>query len=246
VSAESEIRTPSIHQQIRRLLISARAYWVLATPVLAALVALLLMDLPGLRWRRWRTLVPVWLPALAGLGMYALVFVLPRYVAPFLAAVTLTVAAGTRSSGRHAGARAPVLGGLALVLAAFAFMVSVYTARLPGTSDAGAARRLLEAGPERGDAIAVVGSSLDLSPTLRAAGLQVAATVSRGETNRFQIADPAVQAAAFADMAGTGATWVILDRPPSRPGTGWRPVRGSHLWVRPLSPDAIDPRHGEP
>jgi hypothetical protein len=238
------LRLPNLKAQLWILLRNAENYWELASPLLATLFALLLIRPGPGPLSRWRKLAPVWLPALAGLGMYALVWVLGRYVAPFLTLAALAVVVGSDSAGRRG--RPAILYGLSIVLLLYALMATVSSLRDSGDSDAAVARALHEAGVAPGEQVAVVGVGSRVSPWLRAARVQVAARVRFPDAARFQ-RDPTLRPAALEEMAAAGARWVVLRSPGVELGPAWEPVPGSSLWIRPLGPPApgdgsIDPQ----
>jgi hypothetical protein len=130
-------------------------------------VGLLALILVSGQWRRPKTFFDDWLllvPALAGLGMYALVLVRMRYVAPFFVLMGLSIFSRIRlpasRDAEHVGMS---------ITCAMVFMIMILLAvsalaqimRETTDEQGKIARTLQEAGIQSGDRVAVIGGSFN-------------------------------------------------------------------------------------
>jgi hypothetical protein len=194
-------------------------------------------------------------PSLAALGMYVLVHVEGRYVAPFVTVLLLSLLSSLRLSGTRESER---LVACVTVIALTVFSVEVARAAAPAALDAArdlrrpasspyaeVARRLRSMGVEQGEKVAVVGDA-KRAYWARLARARVVAEITYNrsipgddyrDVNTFWKADPALKERVLSVLAGTGARAVVADHVPDWASTaGWQQVEGTEYFLHPLSP----------
>jgi hypothetical protein len=253
-------------QQLSALVRTGRTYLDLLLLRQGAAAAVVLLLLIGMgRERSWG--VPnlarlwfLWVPAAAGIGLYALVYVEGRYVAPFLILGWGAALASVRVTDdplyRRLLTGAAVLVALVMVLN-FAMpkekVVSRHL-RSPQPTNSGpwfevgasgtgaqlpAARALAELGLRRGDPVAFIGYSY-YAYWARLAGLRIIAEVPMTESHLFWEADEDARARITSTLFSAGPRAIVtLAQGQYRPPEGWRQLGGTAYYVL-LAPDGGD------
>jgi hypothetical protein len=236
-------------QQISALVRTGRTYTeLILLRQGAALAAVLLLFVAMGRRRRWGlpalgSLWILWAPALAGMAVYALVYVEGRYVAPFLILAWGALLAAVRLPTRPPGPRL-LTGGGGLVGLALALNLVMPNEKVlrpflaspqaagdggtwydPGPSGASAqlpaARALADLGLEPGDPVAFIGYSY-YAYWARLAGVRIVAEVPMPGARQFWDADESGRAEIVGTLFSTGARAVVVvaeGRHP--PPAGW-------------------------
>jgi hypothetical protein len=230
--------TVTLRGQVRALLTSAMAYFDLFVRVQGGFLALVLLVWLLRRRERasgWRlepeAALVLW--ALAAFGLYALVHVLPRYIAPFVLLFWAGILAGIRFPSappyaRFASVSMMVLAGAVWVnLVAFnldgvrrvtGFEPLSESASQPGQEEVAhhsanhpeIAAALADLGLGRGDKVGFIGYSYT-EYWARLARLSIVAEIQPQEAGDFWSAPPGRQAAVLAAFAGTGAAAVVAE-----------------------------------
>lgn len=216
------------------------------------LVAMVGMRVRQTSWALAR-LLPLLIPAVAMLAMYALVYVEERYVA---AAFVMLVAALAASCRLRAGS--PSLTRLTTAIAVLtvvpalrqlsrridvdlhdAYYVATGIARAPN-QQAELSAALLESGVTRGASIALIGSGAR-AYWARLAGYRIVAEIPDREVNTFWTAPAERQQAVLQVLAARShARFVITDEPRAGVETaGWIPVGVAGKLMRPLPPATL-------
>jgi hypothetical protein len=195
--------------------------------------------------------------SLAAFGMYSIVHILSRYIAPFVVLFWAGILAGMRFPADASGKRLASVGSILLTLFVWINLgalnldglrrVTGFTplseaASQPATEIAGhrvshplTAEELLRLGLQGGDAVGVIGYSYS-EYWARLARFRIIAEIHWHDTGRFWDATPEKQAGAIEAFAKAGAVAVIADpvsidqSPP-----GWRPVGDTGYLIYMLS-----------
>ncbi|MGQ9649600.1 MAG: hypothetical protein ACUVXJ_05795 [Phycisphaerae bacterium] len=200
---------------------------------------------------------PLLLPALAGLGIYALVHVEPRYAAPFvLLGWGVLLPAVRLPAGKLSGSLIRAACGVS----ALALLLTIAVEAGPAVNRTAAdlrtrtdtaphqqwqiARQLQEMGLRPGDKVAHIGQALkSWSYWARLAGVQIISELRPAES--FWLSDDATRARVIEAFRSTGARAVIAHRPPSdeRPwglpiefAPGFQPLGNTGHYVLFLAP----------
>jgi hypothetical protein len=240
----------SVEGQLRALLTNAIALFdlfVRAQGGFVAIVALLwlLGRRAGIGSVRVSGETALILWALAAFGMYSLVHVLPRYIAPFVVLAWAGILAGLRFPADDTGKRLASLGAVLLTLFVWVNLaasnleglgaVTGFRPLAEGASQPSAeiehraaaqteiADALLQIGIRRGDEIAFIGYSYT-EYWARLARLKIIAEIHSHDAGRFWNATADRQAGAIAAFARTGAAAVIAEPVAHEPPPGWQPV----------------------
>jgi hypothetical protein len=204
----------------------------------AGVLVLLASSGPG----RGRTLLawwPLWIPAIAGLGLFTLAGAEGRYVAPFLAlAIAAAVSSLRRPAWRTSAARALTASAVALLMLSFGKSIArgvLAPDRLEAT-----ARECIEVGDAltrlglaRGDRVALIraGGSVYFA---RVAGLQIVAEVRH---RPFWDADDADRERALKAIAATGARALVTSQLPNGASpNGWVQLGATRWHAYPFQP----------
>ena len=228
--------------QRKRLNASARFCfeWFAYGPQPGLLVAVVLLAVAGARRRpRPRELLRrayLVVPALAALGMYSLVNVEGRFIAPFVVVAWLGVLAGVRLPASPWGARlaagaTAALVSLALGLSTVASVRDVF-GKLDPESDARThvrvAAGLASIGVRADTPVAFAGSWLSAMRWGRLARVRLVAEVPWKDAETFWKADPVLHAQVVTTLCSTGAKLIVADKAPDDRGArGWSDVMGA-------------------
>jgi hypothetical protein len=245
--------------QVRLLEAIGFIWWdiFINTQIVLVMLALFLTRLMGRPRLLLKDVAHEWLffaPALAAFGMYSLVNLEPRYVAPFVVLfwVGLLRPLLMREPERPPRVSASAALALALVLLAPLFASALLkTARgVPASARAQSevALALYEMGLREGDGVAGIGDSFR-AYWARIAHLRIVAEIpspgplgeiSAGDTERFWSAGEEVRSQVMKKFAATGAKVVIADRLPLLfPRDGWRRIGQTDYYVYPLSEELV-------
>ena len=234
-------------RMLGRLVVHGLTYLDLLAPILVAFGVLwwTCRRSPGIAGnvRQYAVLI---LPATAALGMYALVYVQPRYIAPFI--VLLALGAFCSLPFPHARLTRTLLPGASIAVAtvlASPLLVGLLlnAAVLVSQRDSGGrpahlqwhvAEALRQNGLREGDAVAALGG--ELAPYwARIARVRVVAEMSLEDANRFWASDSSERARVVALLEATGARGVVTKGIPSwARRDSWRALGSSGYYVLPL------------
>jgi 4-amino-4-deoxy-L-arabinose transferase-like glycosyltransferase len=187
--------------------------------------------------RQW----PVWVPALAALGMYAIVLVQERYVAVFLIVLWTTLFSSLRFSSTS-NVRTIALG----AVLALSFTLGTPMLLAAGTDLYNSvlhrqrheqwimAQQLRELGMHPGDLVARVGG-LHRVEWARLLQVRVIAEVPRDEAENFWSADRQVQTMVIQSFRKAGASAIVAEQiPPAEifsPQPQWRKIGNGNFYV---------------
>jgi 4-amino-4-deoxy-L-arabinose transferase-like glycosyltransferase len=227
--------------------------WCLAGGVLILLF--LSPDLP----RRSRHIVrswPLFVPGAAGLAMYVLVLVQPRYIAPFVVLVSLGLFPGIFLSkpndpGKRNATAIVSFAAFSMVFTAlfvayhlagspFPQMVSQLTGSHPrkaGSTYVQAAKWLNRDSVQPGDTVALIGEGSGGMILARLAGLRIVAQIPpEVEDDFWQISDPRQKTEVYEALAKAGAKAVITEEtPPPGSSADWQRVGDTQYYVHILT-----------
>jgi hypothetical protein len=182
---------------------------------------------------------PVALPALSALGLYALVQVEYRYIAPFVLILWLAAFAGVwlRSYERSRTLVAIISISITATTLLSAVVFEVQNPVAWKSADPvywQAAMDLRQSGIRPGDKLAVIASGpmgANVPFIARLARLQVVAQVNRRD--RFFASLPSTQARVTEAIARTGAKAILTfaEPPPAQSGTRWKPLELTNYYV---------------
>lgn len=209
---------------------------------LGGLVALVLL-LYGIRGHQglgrgglaswWILLVP----ALAALGMYGLVHVEGRHVAPYITLLWAAVLGGVRLP---ATAWSPRLASALVGVALTVVLLDLGTYSIKEVAGAGrtdrdppweVAQGVQELGIGAGDAVAYIGPAVDEAFWARLARVRIVAEMYARPTPEFWADAETRRAAVRALSSGRPGTIVARDVPPAARGDGWRRVAETSHFV---------------
>ena len=249
-------------QQVRAILRNAGAFSKMfdGTGVILLTIFTILLagnSLPGSAGRALLRLWPVWAPAAAGLGMFVLVHMEPRYAGALLAGIFPASwgALNPRDSDRGLQLRrvAAVLA-MAATLPLFGtvtrdFVEEVADASAASRNTAWAiANEMRQAGVQPGESIASVTYAQSyIARWARLARVRIVAEVNYSThtpENYFWRQPADVKRRVLAALAATGAEVAVSDETPQGDGNdGWQAVGRTGYWIyRLASPAAATPR----
>ena len=208
----------------------------------------------GRRWLVMRDIARYWFlifPALATLGMYAMIHIEPRYLGPFLVTILMTLFLAARlpasdvSNSLCSAVAVLILVMYFLPIGSPSLRVKVFfrdvLGRSPADPDAPAevVKGMYELGLRPGDNIASLEWSLyGMSTWARLARVKIVAEAfywpERPETagNNFWQADSVTQDRVIHAFAATGATFVVSQLPPPiSDAPGWQRVGTTHYYA---------------
>src|SRR5712692_2828247 len=224
----------SLREQIRALAENAStALYFFVFPESGFVVGVLILFLMGSRGRhRLAEIGANWhlfLPGLAGIGMYALVYLEPRYVAAFVVLLWAAVLAAIRLD------RSPAVNQLVTVvvltiIATMAFPIlhashpQLFVAKPIHWRVAQALKGM---GVQPGDKVACIGHGYE-AYWARLARVKIVAEVSDTDIDRFWTADSRVRSEVIKDLAQTGAKAIVArDVPQTVFENDWQRVEGT-------------------
>lgn len=211
---------------------------------ITALLALLLLS--GAGWRVWKDLFGNWfvlLPAAAGIAMFVVAYVRPRYVAGLTVIIWLGLISGVRLLRVDWQRRAA-----ACVLLAAALALTLGLAKSAGSSLSlivaskgndywKVADGLRQMGLKAGDRVALA-SYLRTVYWARLGPYPIVAEVNLGDTAKFLSASPEVAEGVRKAIAETGARAIVTDVDPTRHSAlPWRRIGDTEYYAVILAPE---------
>jgi hypothetical protein len=192
--------------------------------------------------RRW----VIWLPATAALGMYALVLVQPRYIAPFVVMLWLSLFAAARLPSNDLFQRFVFCAVVATVLTTGVGIlrgaISDFHSLLRPAPDEQAeiAEGLHKLGVLDGRSIATIGIPRETFYWARLARLRIVSEIPTENVNQFWFASPGTQEKIRYLFAQAGAVAVVTDTMPAGINLpGWEPIGRSSYFVFLLPAGAV-------
>jgi len=191
----------------------------------------------------------VLLPALAGLGAYALVHVEPRYVGPFILVFWGAVLSQVRLPESELAVRLLRFSMLAiagiyaveLCVGTYATAIDEREATAEMQESQQIVRGLREAGLQPGDRIAIIGG---ISGMIWARLAETHIVANLPDRNEFWSLGPETQAKVRSAIASTGAKVVVVENVPgSRASDDWMRIGQTDAHLHLLSASAIDDTH---
>jgi hypothetical protein len=194
----------------------------------------------GQPWKGMASYWPIWLPGVAALGLYGLVYVEPRYIVPFLVVIWMALFAGLRfpRSQETKALVAPfVLAAVLMMCTGIAWLAGRALFRAlqpPPFVNWQAAQGLHEFGIDPGDKVATIGFGAG-GYWAHLAGVRIVAEIPLGGRPIFWASDPQTQSEVLADFAKAGARIAVSDQePPLGSRGGWREMGGTGYFVHKL------------
>jgi hypothetical protein len=192
----------------------------------------------------WRDLLNqwhLWIPALAGLGLYALVYVESRLVGPFLLLACVALFASLRFPDTDAARLIQRVVSLALAIVlclgiGWLGARSFFRALSPKPFvDWQVAEGLKRSGIEPGDKIASMGYSLN-AYWAHLAGVRIVAEIPMGAASEYWSCLPRVKSEILADFSNAGAKAVVTDQsPPGGRSDEWKGIGETGYFIYMLS-----------
>jgi 4-amino-4-deoxy-L-arabinose transferase-like glycosyltransferase len=215
----------SLAGQMRIFRQSYNTYWELLRDQKEFLVLLLALVLVQGKLRDYfKTLLAgwvLWLPALAGLGLYALVRVEPRYVAPFTATLWISLFMAARLPRKEEFQTFAQCAVAAAVLTTCAYIVRSEISdfhsivRRDPSEQVKVAAGLREMGILEGQALATIGIPRDSYYWARLAHVRVIAEIPTPNVNQYWFAPSDTQEEIRSLFAQTGAVAIVTDTVPA-------------------------------
>lgn len=190
--------------------------------------------------------VVIWLPAIAGLCMYALVRVEPRYVAAFVMLLWISLFAALRFPKRDGVQQCVRWAAVATVLATGVGVLHGGTVDLHSilqrtpSEQVAVAEGLRKLGVSRGQSLATIGIPRDSFYWARLAGVRVISEIPTADVNRYWFASSEIQERVRSLFAQAGAAAIVTDAMPtglSLPDSslpGWKRIGATSYFLFPL------------
>jgi hypothetical protein len=192
----------------------------------------------------WRNLVlywPIWVPAAAALGIYALVYVESRFVVPFFVLIWLALFAGLRFPQSQTAKALVASLALATALTSSAGIAwltgrALFRALQPKPFvDWEVAQGLQKLGIRPEEEVGSIGSAAD-GYWAHLAGVRVVVEVPLWGRPSFWASDARSQSEVLADFAEAGARIVVSDqRPPMISSEGWHEIGATGYFLHPVA-----------
>ncbi len=219
--------------------------WGLQYALMLALISLYVMGRRGRLLLRdvaeqWSLIVP----ALAGLGLYLLVNVQGRYIAPFVVLIWLALFLAVRLE--HTPNSQRYIRAISIALVAIMMLSTLASSTGEAVATAhylargedptaheqwNVAEGLRESGLSSSDRVAYVGNT-HRAFWAHLLGVKIIAEVRRDKVSDFWDANPTVKAGVLNAFAGTGVKAVIAETPPTGADlSGWRKIRQTNYYV---------------
>ncbi|HXZ12689.1 MAG TPA: hypothetical protein VEG64_09875 [Candidatus Sulfotelmatobacter sp.] len=192
-------------------------------------------------WEDWFSIWPLWGPAVAALGIFALVYVEGRYVAPFFVVIWMSAFAAfrfARTDRVEALVKPVVLATVLMLCTGIAWLAgrALFRALRPEPFvNWEVAQGLQKMGVDPGDRAALIGNGLD-SYWAHLAGVRIVAEIPLGGAPIFWSAPNSVQSQIFGDFARSGAKFVVADQgvpPGAEPG--WQRIGETNYFFHELN-----------
>jgi hypothetical protein len=187
----------------------------------------------------------LWIPALAGIGLYSLVVVIPRYVAALFCLLWIVGFSGVGLPESKASRR--LIAGAAVAVAVLTCVISgwqisraldssVFAQSDVATPEcADVAKSLVESGMKPGTKIAVI--SPWLFPSRQGAYIARLARVriiAEARPDEYWVADDGVRSATDSEFEAAGAKAILTQTPPPRLDSGWIKLGNTRYYLREL------------
>jgi hypothetical protein len=247
-----------VADQLRRLKLSAADLFRIATlnfydrelwnpqPALIAIVVVLWGS--AAPRRRWPLAWPVVVPALAAFGLYALVYIEPRYLGGAILIIWAAVFAAVRVDGTDGARRLlRVAGGAATSVLAVAVLTALvydgmngWRRMLRGEPDEinlpwHIASLLRDAGVQPGHPVGIIGNAQVASRWARLARVRIVAEVPVADAWTFASAEPDKVRFVLDAFARAGVRAVLSEHaPPPGARAGWTEVVHTPYWIYPF------------
>lgn len=195
----------------------------------------------------------IWVPAIAALGMYALVRVEPRYVAAFLVLLWISLFAAVRFPRKDSWQRFVLWAVIATVLTTGAGIVhgsiTDFHAILRGTpsEQVEIAAGLSKLGILEGQSLATIGIPRDSFYWARLAHVRVITEIPTPNVNQYWFGSPETQEKVRSIFAQTGAVAIVTDTMPATVvypesgetlrARGWQQIGNTSYYLFPLRAD---------
>jgi hypothetical protein len=223
----------ALRQNIR---VYGRILWEAAALILG-FVALLILSHPGCDF--WKNLLAhwvLWLPALAALGMYAMVHLESRYVGAFLVLLWLGLLTALEWSVKRASyvATWAAIAGAILLFAPlgqrlrYGFTSALHHREYP---EAEVAREVQRLGIRTGDQVARISNDVADLGWARMSRVSIIAEVDRNSADAFWTLSVKTQDAVLDALSQTGAKMVIAHVRNEVLPRGWRRLGQTYFWV---------------
>jgi 4-amino-4-deoxy-L-arabinose transferase-like glycosyltransferase len=217
---------------------------------------LILFMMAGTPWHRVKDIAKQWhilLPAIVALGMYALVRIEARYVAPFVMLFWIGLLSSVRLEDAPKSQRLlagitlamllPMMGTIGAVAAERGYSALRYAIRKdsPAHIQWYVAEFLHRIGVQPGDKVASVGRTFDAN-WAHLTQVQIVAEIPHRDENDFWAASDAVRSQALSAFGKTGAKLIVADRAPGIASTlGWERIghTGHYVYVLPAAGDGL-------
>jgi hypothetical protein len=234
----------SLKGQFRVLRLNANNYVEYLNNQPEYLVLLLLMVfLQGsviVYFRGLLRLWPLFLPSLAAIGMYALVYLEPRYVAAFLVVLWLSAYTAIRlpvnevAKLRHfvqcAVLATVSVTGIVLARGASSDIYSILRPRAYQQLEV--AKGLQRLGVPQGSFVSLIGTSKESTDWARLAGLRIVSLVPNENVNQFWFGSPDTQEKVRAYFVESGSVAVITDEAPAGASlSGWKRIEETSYFI---------------
>ncbi len=194
----------------------------------------------GYPWRNLVSYWPIWVPAAAALGIYALVYVETRFVVPFFVLIWLALFASLRFPKSQKAKE--LVASLALATALTSCVgIAWLTARALFRTlqpkpfvNWEVAQGLQKLGVRPGEEVGSIGSAVD-GYWAHLAGVRIVVEVPLWGSSSFWASDAKSQSEVFADFAEAGARIVVSDQPPPVISSeGWQEIGATGYFVHPV------------
>jgi len=199
----------------------------------------------GFAWRGLLQHWPLLLPAAAALGLYGLLFVESRYVAPFFVLIWMSLFAGLRftpSDTSRVIQRCLTLATVLMLSAGIAWIAgrTLFRALAPEPFvDWEVAENLHEMGMRPGDHVAYIGDGLN-AYWAHLGGVRIVAEAPLGAASQFWASPPSIQSEVLADFAKSDAKLVVAaSEPPRGSENGWQRIGQTDYFVHDLGDGAV-------
>jgi hypothetical protein len=206
----------------------------------AALIFLVMSPNAFQRFRNILGCWPIIVPGGAALCLYLLMWVEPRYVAPFLVLVLLGLLPGILLQNPKEVAKRVAISTVVIAASLFvltALLVGYHLAGYPRGEPLGLFLRVGEslnrAGVRPGDDVAIIGDGSDGCRWARMARVRIVAQILREDVGDFwSISDPRVRADVYDSFASAGAKAVVAEETPPPDALGdWQRLGNTNYYV---------------
>jgi hypothetical protein len=237
--------------QIRMVAANVKNYFSTLSDLRGSLIMglLILFYMTGRRWLIAKDISDYWfliIPAIAALGMYSLVHVEERYVAPFLVLLLLGLFCSVRLPDSRESGR--LIAGVTAIISIMFLISVVPSSALAAYSTASEFVKGGEIAPNEYSQVAVGLRAMGVQPGTRIAsleysnlananwarlaGVRIVAEMNSGDESDFWSADSSIKGQIIQTLARTGAAVIVAHQvPPSGPAEGWLKIGNTTYYV---------------